>query len=88
MAKRNQKYHSSDGWAAASTCKMPGLRVTEEFLESVNFLLYKIKEKIIFSSQAKVRYKQTNKTNELYFMPITVHRKTWSSNMDDNTKVE
>ena len=29
-----------------------------------------------------------NKINELYFIPITVHRKTWSSNMDDNTIVE
>ena len=28
-----------------------------------------------------------NKTNELYFILITVHRKTWMSNMDDNTKV-
>ena len=35
-----------------------------------------------------LRQTKTNKTNELYFIPITVHRKTWSSIMVDNIKVE
>ena len=36
---------------------------------------------------SEIENKQT-KTNELYFIQITVHRKTWSSNIDDNTKLE
>ena len=47
----------------------------------------KVKEgaNMLHTEQCNHKQKQTN---ELDCIPITVHRKTWSSNMDDNTKVE